>query len=582
MAEELERVEAVVIGVGWAGGIIAAELAKAGVQVLGLERGQEKTLDDFTMQKDELKYAIRYELMQDLSKETLTFRNETGQRALPMRQHGSFLLGTDVGGAGVHWNGQCPRFLPYDFEIRSQTVERYGEDKIPEDMTIQDWGLTYEEIEPYYDKFEKMAGVSGEDNEMTAPRENPYPTPPMMDTPMINMFKETARNLGYHPYHLPSANLSEQYTNPDGQTINACQYCSFCERFGCDYAAKSDPLITVIPTAKETGNFEIRPHSNVRRIEYDGERAVGVYFIDTMTQEEFYQPADVVILTAYTMNNTRLLLHSEIGTPYDPESEEGVIGRNYCYQVALAATGFFEDEQFNLFAGAGALGAAFDDYNGDNFDHEDLDFIHGGMILFMQSGIRPIGTNPVPPGTKGWGREFKQQSTKYFTRHISLILEGASLPTTNNYLDLDPTYTDEFGDPLLRMTYNFTDQDHALGNHQMEIMEEFLYEMGADDVETLYDFGDYSIVPYQATHNTGGVIMGEDPETSAVNNYLQMWDCENLFVVGGSAFPHNSGYSGVTPTIGALAYRASEGIIDYLEQGGGILAASRKGDKSKA
>ncbi len=109
-------------------------MAKEGIEVLGLERGSEKTLDDFLMQKDELRYALRYELMQDLSKETITFRNDEDMTALPMRQHGSFLLGTGLGGAGIHWNGQCPRFFPYDMEIYSQTVDRYGEDKIPDDM----------------------------------------------------------------------------------------------------------------------------------------------------------------------------------------------------------------------------------------------------------------------------------------------------------------------------------------------------------------------------------------------------------------------------------------------------------------
>lgn len=81
------------------------------------------------------------------------------------------------------------------------------------------------------------------------------------------------------------------------------------------------------------------------------------------------------------------------------------------------------------------------------------------------------------------------------------------------------------------------------------------------------ELGPYNIVPYQSTHNTGGVIMGSDPSTSAVNNYMQMWDADNVFVVGASAFPHNSGYN-PTATVGALAYRAAEGILTYLKQGG--------------
>ncbi|PTL39943.1 GMC family oxidoreductase [Alkalicoccus saliphilus] len=575
MPTELDRVDVVTVGVGWTAGIIAAELTKAGYTVKGLERGEEKTLEDYLHQKDELRYALRYEMMQDLSKETITFRNNSDMNALPMRRHGSFLLGTDLGGSGVHWNGQTYRFLPYDFEIRSQTEERYGEDKIPDYMTLQDWGITYDELEPYYDRFEKTCGIAGEENPLGGPRSDSYPLPPMAETKMIRMFKEAATNLGYHPFHMPSANLTENYENPDGQQLYECQYCAFCERFGCDYGAKADPIVTVLPTAQETGNFEIRTNSNVTRILTENGEATGVLFVDTKTGEEFIQPADVVAVTSYVLNNVRLLLTSEVGTPYDPETGEGVIGKNYCYQVMGSANGFFEDEKFNTFMGAGALGAAFDDYNGDNFDHSDLDFLHGGEIAITQTGRRPINSNPVPDGTASWGSEFKEQSLKYFNRSLNLRLQGSSLPSQNNYLDLDPTYTDRYGDPLLRMTYDFTDQDRNMAQYCGQVLGEMLEEMGADHVDVDNEIGNYDIVPYQTTHNTGGVIMGEDPETSAVNNYNQMWDYDNLFVTGASAFAHNSGYN-PTGTVGALAYRCAEGIQEFLDNGGGQLVEAKK------
>src|SRR5690625_3137344 len=100
-------------------------------------------------------------------------------------------------------------------------------------------------------------------------------------------------------------------------------------------------------------------------------------------------------------------------------------------------------------------------------------------------------------------------------------------------------------------------------------------DMGADSVEKAQMSEHYDIVPYQSTHNTGGVIMGDDPETSAVNNYLQMWDVDNLFVVGGSAFPQFGGIH-PTPTIGAIAYRAAEGIGKYLENGEGMLVEAKR------
>lgn len=568
MAKQMPHTDVVVVGAGWAGGIVAAEAAKAGLKVVALERGKPRKTEDFLMAHDELRYALRHELFQDLSKETITFRNNVNMKALPMRQYGSFLLGDGEGGAGTHWNGQAFRFLPYDFQIRSMTEERYGKEKIPEHMTLQDWGITYDELEPYYDKFEQMAGISGEENPLGGFRSNPYPNPPMVETPALKLFREAAERLGYHPYRMPSANMSQTYTNPDGMTLPACQYCGFCERFGCEYGAKADPLVTVLPVAERTGNFELRHHANVIKILYDGKKATGVVYVDTTTGEEIEQPASIVALTSYVLNNVKLLLVSGIGEPYDPDTGRGVIGKNYCYQnFGGSASGFFEDKEFNYYAGAGALGSCFDDFNGDNFDHSNLNFLHGGNFAITQTGYRPISRNPVPPGTPSWGKEFKAASLKYFNRHLSVGAQGASLPHRYHFLDLDPTYKDAYGLPLLRITFDYLDQDKEMVAFMGEKAEELMKEMGADIVVANKKKGSYNIVPYQSTHNTGGAIMGDDPATSAVNSYLQMWDAENLFVIGASAFPHNSGYN-PTATVGALAYRAAEGIIKYSKQGG--------------
>ncbi|GIN57370.1 GMC family oxidoreductase [Lederbergia ruris] len=568
MAKTLPKTDVVTVGVGWTGGIIAAECAKEGLKVVGLERGGDKrNSEDFSMVHDELRYAIRYDLMQDVSKETITFRNKGNQRALPMRQLGSFLLGEGVGGSGIHWNGHTFRFLPYDFEIKSKTIEKYGKNKIKKDYLIQDWGITYDELEPYFDKFEKTCGISGEPNPLGGKRSADYPTPPMKKTVITKKFRDAAEKLKLHPYSLPSANLSTDYTNPDGEKLNACQYCAFCERFGCEYGAKSSPNVTVIPTAKKTGNFELRTHANVVEIIHKNGKATGVRYIDTLKGEEYIQPADVVVLTSYVMNNSKLLLVSKLGQPYNPDTGKGVIGRNYCYQILPGSTGFYEKERFNSYMGAGALGEVVDDFNGDNFDHSDLDFIHGGALVVSQAGYRPIGNNPVPSGTPLWGKEFKQKSIKYYTRTISAGYQGASMPYRYNYLDLDPNYKDAYGVPLLRMTYNYTEQDRNLYNYLNKQSHKVMKEMGADIVEDSGELMDYNIVPYQTTHNVGGVIMGDDPSISAVNNYSQMWDADNVFVVGASSFPHNSGYN-PTGTLGALAYRASEGIIQYSKKGG--------------
>ncbi|EMR06250.1 Gluconate 2-dehydrogenase flavoprotein precursor [Bhargavaea cecembensis DSE10] len=570
MATTLDKVDVVTVGAGWTGGIVAAEAAKAGLKVVSLERGRERGTEDFLRVHDEYRYAIRYELMQDLSKETITFRNRRDQRALPMRTMGSFLLGEGLGGAGTHWNGQTWRFLPYDFEIKTMSDQKYGANKLGPEYQLQDWGITYDELEPYYDKFEKTAGLSGEDtNPFWGKRSNPFPTPPMKKTPILKKFEKATQDMGYTPFMIPSANLSEAYTNPDGQTINACMYCGFCERFGCEYGAKTSPEITVIPTARETGNFEVRFHSNVVEVLHEGGKATGVRYVNWMSGEEFIQPAESVVLTSYVMNNAKLLMVSNIGEMYDPETGRGTLGRNYCYQILPGATGFF-DEQFNTFMGAGSLGMAIDDYNGDNFDHSDLDFLHGSLLTMTQTGVRPIATNPVPPDTPSWGSEFKKASIENYTRVLSVGSEGASLPHRDNYLTLDPTYKDAYGVPLLQLTYNFTDQDRALHKFITEKAVEIMEEMGAKQTVGSNPISDYDIVPYQTTHNTGGTIMGADPATSVVNNYLQHWEMENLFVVGAGNFAHNGGYN-PTGTVGALAYRCAEGVIKYSKEGGSLV-----------
>ncbi|QTD43225.1 GMC family oxidoreductase [Sporosarcina sp. Te-1] len=570
MAKTLDKVDVVTVGVGWTGGIIAAECAKAGMKVRGLERGQNRGTEDYSLVHDEYRYAIRYELMQDLSKETITFRNNMKQRALPMRQLGSFLLGEGLGGAGTHWNGMTYRFFPYDFQIKTETEKKYGKNKVSSDYLIQDWGITYDELEPYYDRFEKTMGLSGEDtNPFWGKRSSDFPTPPMKKTPLLKKFETATKDLGYHPYMVPSANLSEPYENPDGSQINACQYCGFCERFGCEYGAKASPEVTVIPAAKKTGNYDIIFNANVVEILTKGNKTTGVRYIDTQTGEEVIQPADVVVLTSYMMNNAKLLMVSNIGDQYDPETGKGTLGRNYCYQIEPGATGFF-DEQMNTFMGAGALGMTIDDFNADNFDHSDLDFIHGASISFVQSGSRPIGTNPVPSDVPLWGAEFKKASIENFTRTLDVFGQGASIPHKHNYLSLDPTYKDKYGVPLLRMTYNFTEQDRNLHKFITKKTVEVMEKMGAKKTEGGGPLAEYDIVPYQSTHNTGGTSMGNDPNTSVVNTYLQHWDVENLFVVGAGNFNHNSGYN-PTATVGALAYRTAEGIQKYRKKGGSLV-----------
>jgi gluconate 2-dehydrogenase alpha chain len=587
MATTLKPVDVVIVGFGWTGGILAKELAPTGLKIVALERGGPRdTNPDFTEPRkdDELRYAVRYDLMQDVTRETVTFRNSGGQTALPMRQLGSFLPGDGVGGAGVHWNGLTWRWLEWDHAPRSTTTQRYGAGIIPADMMLADWPVSYAELEPYYDKFEKTAGTTGKagnlggrridgGNVFEGPRRNEYPLPPLKQPYSQILFEKAARDLGYHPFPGPASNASDTYTNPDGITFGACHYCGFCERFGCEANAKGSAHFTVIPVAMQNPNFELRTNARVMKVNLDntGKHATGVTYMDARGRE-IVQPAELVILSAYALGNVHLMLLSGIGKPYDPASGSGTIGRNYAYQGGGGAVAFFdENTQFHPYMGAGALSSCFDDFNGGNYDFAKEGSIGGGLMLCSQSGGRPIGFHPAPAGTPRWGSAWKREVVQAYNRTTTVGNMGSVMPYRQNHLDLDPTYRDGFGRPLMRMTFDFQPNEIKQMNAQADRAVQVARAMGARHVDRVMPPIPYSVVPYQSTHNTGGSIMGHDPSESAVNRYLQSWDVPNVFVLGASALPHNAGKNPTGP-VAALAFWAADAIRNqYLKNPGALV-----------
>ena len=261
MSRRLPAKDVVIVGLGWTGSILALELARMGLDVVAIERGPWRdTAADFNIgtAPDELRYAVRQELFLRPKQESITMRNNTTQTALPIRKWGSFLPGNGVGGAGTHWNGQTWRFLPDDFRIRSHMTERYGAAIMPKDNTIQDWPVSYADLEPYYDRFEYVAGISGKagnikgqiqpgGNALEGPRGRDYPTPPMRQGYAQELFTKAATEKGLHPFPRPSGNLSTAYTNPYGCSMGPCTYCGFCEWFGCANYSKASPQTAILP-----------------------------------------------------------------------------------------------------------------------------------------------------------------------------------------------------------------------------------------------------------------------------------------------------------------------------------------------
>jgi gluconate 2-dehydrogenase alpha chain len=590
MATKLKEVDAVIVGLGWTGGILGKELTEAGLKVVALERGAMRSPEkDYAVPivRDELRFVIRHDLMQNTARDTLTIRNSPSQEALPMRRLGSFLPGEVVGGSAVHWSGHTWRWTDMEFKVRSLYEERYGRSYIPADMTIQDWGITYAELEPYYDKFEYVAAVSGKagniggkiqpgGNPFEAPRAREYPLPPLTPILASEMFGAAATSNGYHPFPRPAANASRAYTNPDGSKYGACQYCGYCQRFGCEANAKGSPHMTVIPIAMRNPNFELRTHSWVTKVlkDSDGKRVTGVTYTNVLNGEEFEQPAGMVLLCAYAINNVHLMLLSGIGAPYDPTAQAGVVGKNYCYQTGVNAQLFFEGRHFNPFMSAGGSNTTMDDFNINwEFDRGPHGFVGGYNVGSGFNTALPIGYRPVPRGTPQWGKEWKAATAKWYQTAMNINASGAVMANRYNYFDLDPTYRNAFGLPLMRMTFDYKENEHKMGRHAAQVVNTIAKSMNPTRINEASAREHWSVVPYQSTHNTGGTIMGTNPRESVVNKYLQSWTCHNLFTVGANVFPHNASYNPTGP-VGALAYWTADAIKQrYLKNPAPLVPA---------
>jgi gluconate 2-dehydrogenase alpha chain len=559
--KRLRNVDVAIIGGGWTGLLMAKELAaRTPLSVLVLERGAAHKPGEYASDMDELEYYIRLRMMQDVSEETVTLRHSAADRALPVRQHGSFLPGSGVGGAGEHWSGIAYRYPPDCFELLTRTREKYGEKRMPEGHAIEDWGITYDELEPYYVRAERLMGISGQagSNPFEGPRSAGYPTPPMKMPYLAAMFRDAAAKLGYHPYPLPAATTSVAYTNPDGVSRPGCTYCGYCERFGCMIGAKSQPTNTLLPVLNKHRNFTLRPGCWVQRIVHEQGRVRGVVYIDAKG-EEYFQPADLVFLASWTLNNTRLLLLSGI---------EKNVGHNLTHQVAASAVNMFFDQPLNRFMGAGAAGSAIADFDADVFDHTGVDFLRGGTLYSVCYGFKPM-TNfgVVPPSVKSrWGSEWKKAAVHWYDRTGRIQLYGEHLAYRGNYMDLDPTYKDRFGKPLVRMTLDWNDNERQMAQFLTAKAVEIARAMGAREIAPFAGLTHYDATRYQGTHVQGGAIMGASPERAVVSPYMQHWEMQNLFVLGASAFPQNPS-GNPTLTAVALTYRTADAVVDrYLKR----------------
>ena len=575
-----QEVDVVTIGAGWSAAILAWKLTEAGYRVTSIEQGPMRyTYPDFAHNHDFLRYQTRKALMHNRAKESWTWRPNSRAPSLPMRRYGAWHPGEGFGGSGVHWSAMHYRFLPHDFRLRSHYLERYGEDRLPEGSSIQDWPLSYEELEPYYTLVDYDLGVSGqvgnlggelvEGGNRFEPHSRPYPLPPLVRNIPSEMFAGAGRELGLTPFPQPSGIHSRAYKDRFGRTRAGCLYCGFCTRYGCEVDAKANAHNVHAPLALRTGRWEVRPHGKVTRINVDREGlATGVSYVDLTTGREHEQRAKMVLVTGYALSNTRLLLLSRSQAhPNGIGGDRGQLGRNLSYQIwQNPATGVFDGRRFNLFMGNTSTMNAVYEFYGDNFDHSDLDFIGGAAIYCTPGEREPIGAADDMPVSgedngRAWGSRWKRQFARNWDAFVPILIQGDSIAYQDHYYDLDPRFRDAFGLPLLRLTFDFKENEYNLYRFVARHVIEIMRAMSPSFMETQEELEPFNIHEYQSTHINGGAIMGSDPGNSVTNKYGQVWDTPNVFVTGSALYPQNPG-ANPSATLSALAYLAGDAMVE--------------------
>jgi gluconate 2-dehydrogenase alpha chain len=558
MAIELKKTDVVIVGLGAAGGVAALPLARAGLDVIGIEAGSWLTGSDFP--PDELKNNFRGwpQSVQKANNEVPTHRRNASAPYSPRPTVHPMM--NAVGGTTLHYWAQSWRLNPWDFKVASETRSRYGASRIPKGSTVEDWPFGYEELEPYYDAVEYELGVSGQagniagakdprGNIFEAPRKRGYPMPPLRGTEFTEMMGRAARNLGWHAFPGPAAINSRSYDNRPG-----CFYHGYCARGGCPINAKNSTAVTTIPKAMATGRLSVVAQAIVTRVEINEQtgRASGVTYIKG--GREYFQAADVVLIAGYTYENIRLLLLSKSRAfPNGLSNNKGQVGRHYMTHFQTMSVGALFPFDLNNWYGLPAQGIAVDNWADDNFDHSDLDFIGGGN-LWVYSDRRPIQAANMSTfgNAPSWGSAWKSFVKQNADRWNTAYIQKTTLPYEDNYLDLDPVEKDPLGFPVIRITADYHDNERRLGAFIQEKVAEWYLAAGASQVEKL-PIGTMG----PSTHAYGGTRMGDNPATNVVNRFGFSHEVPNLGVLGASTMG-TSGARNPTLTVQALAWRTAE------------------------
>jgi choline dehydrogenase-like flavoprotein len=553
--------DVVVVGSGAGGGIAAYVLTKAGIKTLILEAGRDY---DPVSESAMLKWNREAPLLASSTPDKhFGYYDATvnGGWMVPGEPYtvapGSkfrWWRSRMLGGRTNHWGRHSPRFGPYDFKPKSR------------DGLGMDWPVSYEEMAPWYDRTEKLAGVIGANNGLeNHPNSSPgvlLPAPKPRITEL--MIKAAANDLGIPCIPAHYAVLSRDIDHPDVPR-QACFNASPCGR-GCGIGAAYQSTTSVLPMAMATGKARIVTDATVTRVLTDASgKATGVEYFDKAGKAHSVR-ARVVVLAASACDTAKILLNSgKSGLA----NSSGEVGRNL-----MDTTGTNVRGHIPALEGRPR-------YNEDGMDVAHL-YIPwwlykeqaAGKLDFPRGYHYEIGGRFGAPGANfslggmedGYGASLKEDARRYYGAQLGYTVRGEMIPNKDSFCELDPEVKDKHGMPVLRFHWKWSQHEIRQIAHGIKTAKEMIGRLGGTVLtpdrtpeEAIEDGG-------VIIHELGTTRMGDKPSNSVTDSFGKAWDVNNLVVVDGSVFTSNA-HKNPTLTIMALAWRSTDHLVERMRKG---------------
>jgi len=567
-----ENYDVIIVGSGAGGGMAGYVLAHAGMKVLMLEAGPF-----FDPAKDSLQLKWPWESPRRGASTNRAFGDFDGAfggweiEGEPYTKKNntefSWFRSRMLGGRTNHWGRISLRFGPHDFKGKSF------------DGATDDWPITYDDVKPYYDKVDQLIGVYGTNEGLENDPDGIFLPPPK---PRLHelFIKDSAKKVGVNVIAGRGSVLTEAL--PGNKDRGACFNCGQCGRSCKVYGDFSSSSCLVIPALK-TGNLKVIANAMVREVITGADGlASGVSYVNKEDMLEYQVNGNIVILGASACESARILLNSK-STIHSGglANSSGIIGKYLHDSTGVSMSGFLpkllDRKRYNE-DGVGSLHI----YSPWWLDNKKLDFPRGYHIEYgggmnmpsygFADGVPEMnGMVPDRNGNKkdagGFGVSLKDDYRRFFGTRVGFAGRGLAIAREDNYCEIDPNVVDRFGIPVLRFNYKWSDAEIKQAKHMKETFLNLFDAMGA--IVTTPDRGldeQYGLKkPGDIIHEVGTVRMGDNPKTSALNQWSQAHDCKNLFVVDGASFVQQ-GDKNPTWTILALSMRTAEYILDQRKK----------------